>query len=37
MVTLSFHATAFNTRNARSVTHLLGCFFAPKSAHVLPA
>ena len=30
-------AAAFSTRRARSVTHLLGCFFAPKSTQVLPA
>jgi hypothetical protein len=28
--------TTFKTRNARSVTHWLGCFFVPKSAQVLP-
>lgn len=28
---------AFKTRRARSVTHLLGCFFAPNSTQVLPA
>ncbi len=31
-----FQLTLLNTRNALKVTHLLGCFFSPKSIQVLP-
>ncbi len=34
-VVLHNHSTAFSTRRARSVTHLLGCFLEPKLTQVL--
>lgn len=35
-VPASSSATALSTRSARSVTHLFGCFVAPKSPQVFP-